>query len=252
LSAGPVRADERGQAKARPDTIRLVCATRLDSDAFFASSALGKSLQFYRSFPRGQPIELRLFPANSTALPTVYNIAIEEALAKPAVLIFVHDDVYLNDFYWAHHLLAGLREFDILGLAGNRRRVPGQASWMYLNGNFLRDRDENLSGVLGHGKGFPDLIELSVYGPPAVEVKLLDGVLLAVRSDALVSSGLRFDPQFAFHFYDMDFCRQAELRGLRMGTCALSVIHGSAGALGVDSWRDAFRKYLEKYGESAR
>ena len=233
-----------------PDIIRLVCATRLSSEAFFASSPLGKSLQFYRSFPRGQPIELRLFPTNKASLSGVYNIAIEEAAGKPAVLIFVHDDVYLNDFYWAYHLLAGLRSFDIVGLAGNRRRVSGQASWMYLNGEFVRDQDENLSGVLGHGNGFPDLIELSVYGPPAVEVKLLDGVLLAVRSDVLLSRELRFDPQFAFHFYDMDFCRQAELRALRMGTCTLSAIHGSAGRLGSKAWREEYRNYLKKYGES--
>ena len=234
----------------KPERIRFVCATRLSTEEFFATAPLGRSLPFYRAFPRGQAIELRLFPKNSAGLPVLYNTAIEEATSNPAILIFIHDDVYLSDFYWAQHLLEGLKTFDIVGLAGNRRRARAQASWMYLDGSFRRDSDENLSGVLGHGKGFPDLIELSVYGPPGQEVKLLDGVLLAVRSETLVRHTLRFDPQFAFHFYDLDFCRQAESRGLRMGTCAMSLVHGSPGTLGVDAWRTAYRQYLAKYGEA--
>lgn len=237
-------------SKAASDKIRFVTATRLDAAAFFASTALGKSLQFYRTFPRGQAIELRLFPNNSESLSTCYNKAIEEAVDHPAILIFVHDDVYLNDFYWAQHLIDGLKAFDIVGLAGNRRRAPGQASWMFLDDAFHRDDDANLSGVIGHGQGFPDLIELSFYGAPGQEVKLLDGVFLAARSHALVRTKLRFDPRFQFHFYDLDFCRQAEIAGLRMGTWAISAIHASVGRLGVDAWREAYVAYLEKYGES--
>src|SRR5262249_3789405 len=108
----------------------------------------------------------------------------------------------------------------------------------------------NFSGVLGHGDPFPNLRQLSVYGEPGVEVKLLDGVLLAVRSSVLQERDLRFDPCFQFHFYDLDFCRQAELRQLKMGTCAMSLVHASAGELGNEGWRAAYEQYLAKYGES--
>ncbi len=235
---------------AAPDKIRLVCATRMDAPSFFATSPLGRSLQWYRTFPRGQHIELRLFPNNSASLSALYNQAIEEAAGSPAVLVFVHDDVFLNDFYWARHLFDGLGQFDVIGLAGNRRRAEGQSSWMFLDDAFTRDDDANLTGVLGHGQGFPDLIELSVYGPPGQEVKLLDGVFLAARSSTLLKSGVRFDPRFKFHFYDLDFCRQAELGMLRMGTWAISAIHASIGDFGRDAWRSAYVTYLAKYGES--
>lgn len=232
------------------ETIRFVCATREPQERFFKKSPLGRSLPFYRMFPPRRRIELRLFKENAEGLPSVYNTAIEEAKDDPAILVFSHDDVYLSDYYWAERLLDGLRLFDIVGLAGNRRRAPGQASWMYLNGEFTRDCDENLSGVIGHGEGFPNLIELSVYGPPGQQVALLDGVVLAVRSDVLIENGLRFDTRFTFDFYDMDFCRQAELCGLRMGTWPISIIHGSAGNLGGEAWRAAYRQYLVKYGEA--
>jgi hypothetical protein len=46
----------------------------------------------------------------------------------------------------------------------------------------------------------------------------------------------------------MDFCRQAELKGLRMGTWPLSVVHESGGAFGSQGWRDGYARYLQKYG----
>jgi hypothetical protein len=234
---------------ARREKIRFVCATRYSSEEFFAKSPLGRSLPLYRTFPKRQQIELRLFKENTQGLPSVYNIAIEEARTDPAILIFIHDDVYLSDYYWADHLFQGLKVFDIVGLAGNRRRMSRQASWMYLDDRFTADDYDNLSGVLGHGEGFPNLKQLSVYGEPGQEVKLLDGVLMAVRSETLIKAGLSFDPRFTFHFYDLDFCRQAERRGIKMGTWAISAIHASAGKLGGDAWRSAYRLYLAKYDE---
>jgi len=232
------------------ELIRLVTATRLSSQEFFSVAPLGRSLPLYRTFPKHQPIELRLFPNNDKGLPTLYNTAIEESKDSPAILVFIHDDVYLSDFYWTAHLRTALDEFELVGLAGNKRRMPGQASWMYLDANFTRDSPEYLSGVLGHGNPFPDLRQLSAYGDPGQEVKLLDGVMLSIRSRRLIETDLRFDPRFNFHFYDMDFCRQAELRGIRMGTCAISLVHASAGKLGNKGWRAAYDEYLHKYAET--
>jgi len=241
-----------GAVPALREKIRLVCATRNTTEDFFALSPLGRSLPLYCTFPKHQQIELRLFKSNTEGLPTVYNRAIEEARADPAILIFIHDDVYLSDYYWANHLHEGLKVFDIVGLAGNRRRVSGQCSWMYIDERFTKDDFSNLSGVLGHGDGFPNLRELSVYGEPGQEVKILDGVMLAVRSETLIRTDLRFDTRFRFDFYDLDFCRQAEERGIKMGTWAISTIHASAGKLGGDAWRAGYRVYLEKYGEAIK
>ena len=240
-------------ARAHPlprETIRLVCATRLSKEEFFRKTPLGRSLPSYQTFPKQQKIELRLFAENRAGLSGLYNTAIEETQRDPAVLVFIHDDVYLSDFFWSRHLHEALQSFDIVGMVGNKRRVPRQVSWMYLDEHWTCDSYDNFSGVLGHGEPFPDLKQLSVYGEPGAEVKLLDGVLLAARSRTLIERGLRFDPRFQFHFYDMDFCRQAELRQLRMGTCAMSLVHASSGMLGSEGWMAAYHAYLEKYGES--
>ncbi len=224
------------------ETFRFVCATRETRDDFFAKTALGRSLRIYNA-----PFaEISLFDSNTAGLPAVYNEALRDAISDPAILIFVHDDLHLCDFYWHVHILAGLRKFDVIGLAGNRRRVPRQPAWLYLDDVWTMDTTENLSGMIAHGTNFPPSI-LSRYGPAGTEVKLLDGVLLAARSKVLHSRKLRFDEQFDFHFYDLDFCRQAEAARVSMGTWTVSAIHESTGAFGSSLWKAGYEKYLAKW-----
>ncbi|HWJ34472.1 MAG TPA: glycosyltransferase [Steroidobacteraceae bacterium] len=176
----------------------------------------------------------------------MYNTALRESVADPAILMFIHDDVHLLDFYWPEKLLQGLQSFDIIGLAGNKRRVPGQPSWMFLDDKFARDAAENFSGVVAHGKSWPAQI-ISYYGAPGQEVKLLDGLMMAANSETLLAKNVRFDELFDFHFYDLDFCREAESRGLRMGTWPIQVMHESSGALGSPGWRRCYETYLTKW-----
>jgi hypothetical protein len=97
-------------------------------------------------------VELRLFPSNSAGLPVVYNIALREAAADLAILVFIHDDVHLLDFFWPHHLYQAFKLLDVVGLAGNERRLAGQPGWRFLGDRLTRD---NLSGTAGHGCGWP-------------------------------------------------------------------------------------------------
>ena len=131
-------------------------------------------------------------------------------------------------------------------MAGNKRRVPKQPSWAFIDDKLTWDGSENLSGFVGHGKGIPDY-RLSIFGQPCQEVKLLDGLFIACYSKTLLSNNIRFDECFDFHFYDLDLCRQAEKKGLKMGTWPISVVHESGGAFGNKAWKAGYSKYLEKW-----
>lgn len=229
-----------------PKKVRLICATRMSRERFFAESALGRSLALYNYL--ANVVELQLFADNTRSLPELYNEAIERAAREPAILVFIHDDVHLCDFFWFDKIQAALQNFAIIGLAGNRRRLPRQPAWCFVDTRGTWDQRENLSGVVGGGKGFPCSL-IAAYGPVPQQCLLLDGMLLAVDSDTLIKGQLRFDTRFAFHFYDMDFCRQAEAKGLKMGTWPISVIHESGGNYDSDAWRQGLRLYLEKYGD---
>jgi GT2 family glycosyltransferase len=222
---------------------RFVCATRESAADFPTKTALGRSLSPYLLSPS---VELKLFAGNRQGLPRLYNEAIREAASRPAILIFVHDDVHLVDCFWAVHVVSGLRSFDVIGIAGNRHRAARQPSWYHADEHFTPDARENLSGIVAHGSGFPPG-NVSYYGPPGQQVKLLDGLFLAARSQTLLAKQIEFDERFDFHFYDMDFCRQAEACNLRLGTWTISVIHESGGNFDSPSWRAAYARYLEKW-----
>ena len=230
-----------------PERIRIVCATRRTREQFVTDTQLGHSLSAL--IPPN--VELRLFPNNSRGLPAIYNVAIEESRVNPAILLFIHDDVYLNDVFWSDRLRESLDHFQLIGVIGNRRRAPRQPSWLFraiyaTDDTLVPDDPENLSGTVTYGDG---LIPKSVdaWGPPRQSVKLLDGLFLAARSTTLQERMLRFDERFDFHFYDLDFCRQAERAGLEMGTWPISVTHGSAGNLRSAAWRRSYDCYLDKW-----
>ncbi|MGH8319864.1 MAG: glycosyltransferase [Steroidobacteraceae bacterium] len=230
-------------AAAEPARIRVICATRRDREAFYSETALGRSLSLHRP----AAVELRVFASNTQGLASVYNTAIAESVGEREILLFIHDDVHLCDFHWADRLRAGLGAFDVVGLAGNRRRLPGQPGWGLMDEKLTGDNRENFSGTVAHGRGFPP-DSIDVFGPSSQRVALLDGLFLAVRSETLQAKSLHFDERFDFHFYDLDFCRQAERAGLTMGTWPIAVVHESKGGYVSDSWRRGYDAYLQKWG----
>ncbi len=223
---------------------RIVVGSRESEDAFFSNTALGRSM----TYGRGVFGELRLFANNKKGLPEIYNEAILECRSDPALLIFVHDDVHILDYYWCNRVLEGLNTFDVVGVAGNVRRLPRQPSWVFVDTRWTWDKFEHLSGAVGHGSAFPPSI-LSVFGAPRQKVKLLDGFLLGCHSEMLLSNNIFFDDRFDFHFYDLDFCRQLEDKGLSCGTWDLSLVHESVGSFGSAQWHRAYESYLEKWGD---
>jgi GT2 family glycosyltransferase len=224
--------------------VQFIVATRASLEDFYLKTATGKSLALYQS----SDLSVHVFPENGASLSTIYNSAIERFANEQCILVFAHDDIHITDFYWMHSVFNGLQHFGVVGCAGNVSRVPFQPSWGFKNLDFEWDFPQNLSGIVGQGVQFPPR-ELSIFGPPYRQVKLLDGLFLAAFSDTLKKSNLRFDERFDFHFYDMDFCRQAELLGVSMGTIPLSLVHESGGGYSSESWMQAYKKYIEKWGD---
>ena len=220
----------------------FVSATRLTEPAFRTESLLGRSLARIEA---STPCVIAGAYENARPLADVYNRAIDLS-APDDRLVFVHDDVWLDDWNIGPRIAEALAAYDVVGVAGNRQRAPRQAQWL-----FDRDRPkaaQPLSGVVAHGE--PASSSLTVFGPSPAEVKLLDGVFLAARAGALKERGVRFDPRFAFHFYDLDFCRSCERAGLRMGTWPIAITHQSpGGGYGSPSWSAAYAEYVKKWGD---
>jgi len=215
-------------------------------------TASRKSRSEFDEGPLGQSLRQIIFDKhmisaveaeNSLGLPTVYNQVIDEYYREHEV-VFLHDDIWLDDVFFTRRIRDGLDQFDVIGLAGNRVLHPDAPTWFSKEDPMQYDF-ENLSGLVRHGAspfGTPYF-----YGPTPERVQLLDGVLIAARISSLLDAGVRFDERFDFHFYDLDFSRQANAAGLAVGTWPISVTHTSSGAYGSDSWRHGLELYRNKW-----
>jgi len=221
--------------------IEIVSATRRSETEFWNEAALGLSL---RRLGQDTRLGARLFFANRRGLPEIFNARIS-ASDSPEFLAFIHDDVWIDDYFLADRIVEGLRAFDVIGVAGNLRRVERQPAWAFVDLKFTWDDPRNLSGRVAHGPH--PFGQVSLFGDAPAECELLDGVFLAAKKSALTSRGVLFDPRFDFHLYDMDFCRSARQGGLRLGTWPICLTHQSGGAFGTDAWTDAYRRYIEKW-----
>lgn len=224
-----------------PDTIEIISATRLSERDFWEKSALGISLERLK---RDRRLIAKVAFENRRGLPTIYN---ERILAADGceTLVFIHDDVWIDDYFIADRVLDGLMKYDVLGVAGSRALVKGQVGWGFIDRRLNPVGLANLSGAVSHGDS--PFSRIDFFGEVPAECELLDGVFFAVRKSALISSGVLFDPTFDFHFYDMDFCRSARRSGLRLSTWPISLTHQSRGNYKSDRWRAMCDAYCKKW-----
>ncbi|MGV3581612.1 MAG: tetratricopeptide repeat protein [Methylophilus sp.] len=222
--------------------VQVVSATRMSEQDFWTQSALGRSLN--RHLKKDARLSTSIAFNNTRGLSTIFNESIENA-EDDAVLVFIHDDVWIDEEQFADVVLAGLQQFDVIGVAGNKRRVANQPAWPFIDADFTWDSKENLSGRVGHGEHA--FGQISDYGAVPASCELLDGVFLAAKKRTLVAKQVMFDDQFDFHFYDLDFCRTAKKAGLSLGTWAVNLTHQSAGAFGSELWKHHYVGYLKKW-----
>ena len=223
-------------------SIRIISATRLAGAVFLGLSPLGLSLERLKLDKR---IASTIVAENRSPLPAIYNEAIEAA-ADADILVFMHDDVWIEDIFFADRLIEAVEAFDVVGVAGTRVLHPGQTAWF--EDPLTKEPDRgNLSGAVGHGRtAFSTIFR---YGPPRLACELLDGMFLAAKRATLLTANLRFDPAFDFHFYDLDFCRSARAKGLTLGTWPIVLGHASHGAYDSPAWAEKRDDYLRKWGE---
>lgn len=213
---------------------------------FQRATLLGRSL---RQFPPSLRPRLFLAAGNRGAqcrgLPEIYNQAIE-SLPPEGIVAFVHDDLFIHDWFLDFRLSQAVHHFDLIGLAGEGEATAEQGNWYFERNSAGQWQwaQRRPSGFINHWD--PTLVEPSAYGPTPRRCMVLDGVFIAGKLDQLKRSGLRFDTQFRFHAYDIDFCRSALSRGLTLGTWPIACTHGSGGAHDAQ-WEQEVRRYQAKW-----
>ena len=222
--------------------ILLVSATRKTSAEFKKTAPLSASLRKLKT--ASAKVSGRIAYRNRQGLGTIYNRFLNARHADK-ILVFVHDDVRIEDLFFAEKLNEAIKSFDVIGLAGNRRPEADCLSWF--------DPARPLSGFVAHklderpADSQLETIFVSSYGPTPAACGLLDGLFLAVNTERVLARGARFDERFAFHFYDLDFCLTCAAQGLKVGTWPVWAVHESGGSFDSPEWREAAGLYREKW-----
>lgn len=222
--------------------IEIISATRHSAKSFWTMTPLGLSLSRLKFDAR---YTTSITYNNRKGLPEIYNHSICSA-ETAEILVFIHDDVWVDDHFFADRIIEGLKLYDVLGVAGNMRILPNQPGWGFIDDSLTKSDDISyLSGAVAHGP--TPFGTVSNFGKTPARCELLDGVLLAARRQTLVNSNSYFDPLFNFHFYDLDFCRTARKNGLSLGTYSIAITHSSIGSYGSTEWKDGLNRYREKW-----
>jgi lipopolysaccharide biosynthesis glycosyltransferase len=237
----------------QPAPLLIVTASRESAEHFFTHTTLGQSITQLRA--QGVQLQVQAAANNKKAIGLIYNAAIQTRWANH-IIVFVHDDVRLDDRYIVHRLHEALKHYDVVGVAGNRRRYFGQPAWhrprFLLQGGPKGDLLGSVFHDTTHTPNTRRVIrELSRFGDSRGTAQQLDGVFIAARGRTLLESDVRFDPSLGFHFYDLDFCRTATKAGLRLGVWPIALTHMSVGGYESKGWTAAYKQYLTKWGEHA-
>ena len=168
-----------------------------------------------------------------------YNKSIEYAIKeKYDIIIFCHDDIFIEDKFLAAKLERGLHANDIIGLAGAKTCTLREPVLWHL----MSDRD-SWSGAVAHPVS-DKLVNVTSFGPSPERCIVMDGLFLAAKVESLLKSVTRFDESIPCiaHFYDIDFCLTANKNKLTMSTWPIWAVHSSSG---LSKFTDEFKQGQE-------
>ena len=115
--------------------IRFITSTRIHTaEEFMDTTLLGR---FFQRLAQFSAMEIKIGLNAKDGLASVFNPEIEQA-APEDILVFIHDDVWIDDWLIEFRLKEALASFDVIGVAGNRVREPMQRGWYWHHGRLGR------------------------------------------------------------------------------------------------------------------
>lgn len=183
---------------------------------------------------------------NTLSLSKCYNEFLDSKGKNFDYVIFVHDDVFLDDLRLTEKICRAHMSYDIVGLAGGiSPAIKAPALWHIMCGGF---NGGNLRGAVAHPCS-KDQIMVTNFGPAPARVAILDGLFLSVDVRKINSVRWRFNENYEFHHYDIASSIDANNKHLKLGVAPIWVMHASPGLLNVNDERftSSQEKFLSEY-----
>jgi Glycosyltransferase like family len=185
---------------------------------------------------------------NSIGLSVNYNNFLYTHKNSYDYLIFLHDDVFVDDLNVCNKLIEAHKTFDIVGLAGGLNpKIQEPALWHLMCGGF---GSGNLRGAVAHPAS-PDSIAMTSFGITPCRVAVLDGLFLSICTTSIKKAEWKFNENYDFHHYDIASCIDANKKKLKLGVAPIWVIHSSPGLMNINDKRftDSQAKFTSEYSK---
>jgi hypothetical protein len=223
--------------------ITAVIATQAKSIQEFEKRPIFKSLQRHHDskdlFSAGK-FDFVLVKDNKEGLPKVYNKFLQDSKYQKDILLFVHDDVELEDLFLIEKLQNS--PYEVTGLAGTKKanlnKPPG---W------HLMSTKEDWVGEVAHADSSG--VWTTVFGPTNSRALLIDGLFIAVDVKAINEKNVSFNEKFEFHHYDLSFCLDCNKAKVKIGVLPIRVIHHGLGdSMLSEEWKVSAEIFKQTYG----
>lgn len=176
---------------------------------------------------------------NGESLTKSYNRGLSQT--KNNIVVFCHDDITIETKQWGQKLIKLFEknvDYGIIGVAGTKE-IPSSGKWW--------ENPKKMYGRVAHtheGKSW-----LSSYsddlGQSIEETVIVDGLFFAINKNRIKKE---FNEEFeGFHFYDVSFCFDNYLSGVKIGVTTLIRINHQSIGMTNQQWENNRLKFSEKY-----
>lgn len=178
-------------------------------------------------------------------LSKFYNECIEK-YKNTDYIVFCHDDVELINEDIESQIIKGMEEYDVIGVAGCvNPKIIEKNLW-----HWMAQDKRNLFGIAGHpiSSASKKTFFVTSFGPTPGRVAIIDGVFMAIKTQKVIETNTRFDDQFMFHHYDIDFSLTCNKNKLKIGVWPILINHMSPGLKEFSQdWNESNKKFINKW-----
>lgn len=216
----------------------IATCTKAKTDTEFEQRPIFQSLK--KQYESNPNVPFYIVKDNQKGLSECYNQILTDPANEDKTVLFVHDDVVLEDLFLYEKLTQS--PYSITGIAGAKtfNKRADKLAW-----HLASDRSSHV-GEVAHRKG--DKTWTTVFGPTKSRALVLDGLFIACKVKDLKEKGLIFDQEFDFHFYDIAFCLRANDKKLTCGVLPIKAVHyGLGDSMLTTEWEEANIKFKKIY-----
>lgn len=220
-------------------TVTAIIATQAKTVEDFKSKPIWNSLESLTKLHSEKKFDFVICKDNKTGLSKIYNKFLKDKKYINNILLFVHDDVELEDLFLIEKL--NNSPYIVSGLAGCK-----QADLSRMPAWHLMSNKNQYVGEVTHSDG--NNIWTSTYGLTKSRALIIDGLFIAIDTERAVEKQIEFDEDFEFHHYDLAFCLDCNKKKASVGVLPIRVIHHGLGdSMNTPEWVSSAEKFRAKY-----